>query len=62
MNLESIDKDIKALEAALSLVEKTTNAIHFEKSQLITGILIQIHLLESKRDRQLQIKSSLNQA
>lgn len=52
MNIQSINKDIQALEKALKLIEKTENHLHFNKSKLILDICEQANILKEKRDKQ----------
>lgn len=52
MNIQSINKDIQALEKALKLIEKTENYLHFNKSKLILDICEQVNVLKEKRDKQ----------
>ena len=52
MNIQSINKDIQALEKALRLIEKTENYLHFNKSKLILDICEQANVLKEKRDKQ----------
>jgi len=52
MNIESVNKDIKALEKALKLIEKTENYMHFRKAHLIFELCEQINVLKDKKDRQ----------
>jgi hypothetical protein len=59
MKLETITTDIKKLEQALKLIEKTENYLHFGKSNLIFEICEQINVLKDKRDKQVQFLQSL---
>jgi len=53
MNLQSIDKDIKDLEKALKIIEKTENYMQFKKAHLIFEICEQISVLNDKKYRQI---------
>lgn len=53
MNLESITQDIKKLDQALKIVEKTENYLHFNKSNLIFELCEQINVLKDRRDKQI---------
>ena len=59
MKLESITNDIKKLEQALKIIEKTENYMHFAKSNLMFDICEQINRLKDKRDKQVQFLQSL---
>lgn len=59
MNLETINKDIKDLERALKIIEKTENYLHFKKSHLIFEVCEQISVLKEKRDKLVVIQSQL---
>ena len=54
MNIQSINKDIQALEKALKLIEKTENYLHFNKSKLIFDICEEVNKLKEKRDKQIE--------
>lgn len=57
MKIQSINKDIQALEKALKLIEKTENHLHFNKSKLILDICEQVNVLKEKRDKQIAYTS-----
>ncbi|HXS59731.1 MAG TPA: hypothetical protein VN703_02845 [Candidatus Sulfopaludibacter sp.] len=52
MNIQSVNKDIVALEKALRIIEKTENYLHFKKAHLVFEICEQINVLKDKRDKQ----------
>lgn len=60
MNLQTVNKDIKDLERALKIVEKTENYLHFNKSAIMMELCEQINVLRDKRDRQEQVVRELN--
>lgn len=53
MNIQTLDADIKKLESALKLIEKTENYMHFKKSHLIMEVCEQISVLKEKREQQI---------
>lgn len=59
MNLTTISNDIKKLENALRLIEKTENFIHFDKSKLIFDLCEQINVLKDKGYKQMQVQNYL---
>lgn len=54
MKIETLNKDIEALNKALRLIEKTENYLHFNKSKLILDICEEVNKLKEKRDKQIQ--------
>lgn len=52
MKLETILTDIKNLEKALKIVEKTECYLLFNKSSLILELCEQINILKDKADKQ----------
>ena len=48
MNLQTIKSDIKKLEDALKLIERTENYMHFKKAHLIFEVCEQISNLKDK--------------
>ena len=60
MNLNSINNDVKKLESALKLIEKTENHLHFNKSVLMVEICKQINVLKDKAEKQTNFINSLN--
>ena len=59
MNLDTIASDLKKLEQALKLIEKTDNYLHFAKSNLIFEICEQKNVLKDKRDKQIKFLQTL---
>jgi hypothetical protein len=59
MNVASINTDVALLENALAKVRKTQNAMHFNKSAIITVLIEQINHLKEKRERQIYVSNSL---
>lgn len=60
MNLQTLTADIKKLEAALTLIEKTENYMHFNKSKIMLDICEEISNLKDKHDKQVNFLKSLN--
>lgn len=60
MNLKTIDNDIKSLDKALAIIEKTDNYLHFDKTGLIMAICKEVNVLREKRDKQISIVNKLN--
>lgn len=60
MNAQAIAKDIKAMEQALKLIEKTECYTLFKKSHLIFEICEQINVLREKQDKQQSYLSNLS--
>lgn len=56
MNIQSIESDIKLLEKAAKLIEKTENYLHFKKSTILLDVLEQANVLKEKRDRQIDFQ------
>ena len=56
MNTQTITADIKKLETALSLIEKTENYMHFSKSKLMFDLCEEISKLKDKQHDQIKIK------
>lgn len=54
MKIETLNKDIEALNKALRLIEKTENYLHFNKSKLIFDICEEVNKLKEKRDKQIE--------
>jgi len=59
MNIQSINGDIKLIEQAIGLIEKTENYLHFRKSHLVMELCEQVNVLKEKRDRQIQVINQL---
>ena len=55
MNIQTINTDIKNLKAALKLIEKTDNYLHFTKATLISTISEQINVLKERSYKPLNI-------
>ena len=52
MNIKKASNDIKKLDSALSIIEKTESYLHFNKSHLILEICEEINVLREKIDIQ----------
>ena len=52
MKIDTINTDIKNLEKALKIIEKTECYLMFNKSHLIFEMCEQINVLREKRDKQ----------
>lgn len=59
MKIESINNDIKNLELALKLIEKTENYLHFNKAGLVFELCEQISTLKDKAEKQTAYINSL---
>jgi len=57
--VESLNKDIKSLEQALKIVEKTENYLHFNKSAIMLELCAQINVLKEKRDNTVKFLQTL---
>ena len=59
MSNEAMTKDIKAMEQALKLIEKTECYTLFRKSHLIFEICEQINVLREKQEKQQKFLANL---
>ena len=59
MNIESINKDIAAIEKAIKIIEKTENYLHFKKSSCIFTLCEAVNELKEKRDNQIDFLTKL---